>query len=113
MNYAGKTRYSLAIVSPAELEAEGDRILKSQAEWVARTHHREGQKALLQYDVAKSKNDDGSITHVLAEVYESAAGLQDHVEQANDNWETFPDLGKWLGQCQVIGGESEIIHSLW
>jgi quinol monooxygenase YgiN len=112
VNYTGKTRFSLAIVAPAELEAEGDRILKRHAEWVAKTHHREGEKALLQYDVAKGENDDGSITYLLTEVYESAAGVQDHNEQAA-NWDTIGDLMAWLRQCQVIGGGSSIIHSLW
>jgi hypothetical protein len=45
--YTGKAHLVLIIVSPAKLEAEGDRIFKSHAECMEGTHFRESEKALL------------------------------------------------------------------
>ena len=113
MNYKGKAQFSLTIVAPAELEAEGDRFFKLHAEWMAKTHHRDGNKALLKYNVAKSMDSDGRIIFVLTEVYETVAGIDDHRRQAPQA-EFFEDFRKWRSQCQVIGGEDEVvIQSLW
>ena len=113
MNYIGKAQFSFTIVTPAELEVEGDRVFKLHAEWMVKTHHREGDKALLQYNVSKSSDSNGNIIFVLTEVYETAAGIEDHRKQAHEA-EFFGDFRKWLNQCQVIGGEDEVvIYSLW
>ncbi len=113
MNYKGKAQFSFTIVTPPELEAEGDRIFNLHAAWMAKTHYRDGEKALLQYNVTKSSDSDGNIIFVLTEVYETVAGIEDHRKQAHEA-DFFGDLSKWLGQCQVIGGEDEVvIHSLW
>jgi hypothetical protein len=79
-----------------------------------KTHHRDGEKALLQYNVTKSRDDDGNVIYVLAEVYATPAGIQDHVAQAQSNWEGHDDWGAWLSQCQVTAvGGAPIVHSLW
>lgn len=113
MNYTGKAQFSLVFVAPPELESEGDRIFNLHAAWMAETHHREGDKALLQYTVAKNSDDDGNIRFVLTEVYETMAGVEDHYEQAG-SWEGINDWDKFGDQCKVtyVGGAS-IIHSLW
>ena len=51
---------------------------------------------------------------VLSEVYSNPAGLQDHWEQAQGNWEDFGALNTWLGKVDVgmVNG-TEIVHSLW
>ena len=114
MDYTGKTQLTVTIVSPAELENEGDRIFKSHAEWMKRIHYRDGDKALLQYNVTKSAEEDGKITYVLVEVYRSAAGLQDHFDRSG-NWDSHEDFGKWTEKCEVIwpGPFPSVIHSLW
>lgn len=113
MNHTGKAQLSLIIVAPAELEAEGDRIFNSHAEWMVRTHYREGEKALLQYNVAKRADDDGNIVFTLTEVYETVAGIESHHE-LGAKWKSVGDWVKWLKQCQdtVVGGV-QIMHSLW
>jgi hypothetical protein len=75
MNYKGKAQLSYIIIAPAELEAEGDRFFKHQAEWVEKTHHRAGDKALLQYTVSKSIDGTGNIIYVLTEVYETVGTI--------------------------------------
>ena len=113
MNYKGKAQFSLTIVAPADLVADGDRFFKLHAEWMAKTHHRDGEKALLQYNVAKSSDSDGKIIYVLTEVYETVAGIEDHRQQAPQT-EFFEDFRTWRSKCQVIGGEDEeVIQSLW
>jgi quinol monooxygenase YgiN len=114
MIYTGKAQFSMTISGPPELEDEGDRIFEEHANWMERTHYREGNKALLQYNVAKDHDEEGNFVFILTEVYETAAGIQDHIEQAQQNWESYGDWSAWTGKCDVryIGG-SEIIHSLW
>jgi hypothetical protein len=113
MIYTGKAQFSLIIIAPAELEAEGDRMFSLHAAWMEETHYREGEKALLQYTVAKRSDDDGNIIFVLTEVYETMAGVEDHYEQFS-HCEWRDDWQKFTGQCQVTyGGGASIIHSLW
>ena len=112
MNYKGKAQYSSIIVAPPELEAEGDRVFKLHAEWMEKTHYREGDKALLQYKVAKSSDADGNIIFILTEVYETVAGNEDHSKQFHEA-DIFADLSKWASQCRVIGGGEVVIQSLW
>ena len=80
--YTGKTQLTIAVDSPAELEVEGDRIFKQHAAWMEKSHYREGDKALLQYNVAKSPGVDGNVIFLLTEVYETVAGKDNHIEQA-------------------------------
>ncbi len=124
MAHHGKTRLTYVIVSPPELVAEGDRIFRSHAEWMESTHHRDGEKALLTYDVSKSpelsnpfdpgSEPTGNTCFILNEIYESDAGVSDHFQQATDSWSDFPALGEWLGKCKVSGAPvAKIFNSLW
>jgi hypothetical protein len=63
------------------------------------THHRNGNKALLAYDVSKAAEFSnpldpnsaltGNTCHILNEIYESEAGVADHFEQAMSSWQDF------------------------
>ena len=44
MAYHGKTQLTFVIVAPPDQVAEGDRIFKSHAPWIEKTHHRNGVK---------------------------------------------------------------------
>ena len=113
MNYQGNVQVSYTIIAPAELEVEGDRLFKLHAEWVENTHYREGNKALLQYIVAKSSGDAGKVIFSLTEVYETAAGSEDHSKQFHEA-HFSADFYEWSGKCQVIVGWNQVIvHSLW
>src|SRR5213593_1142138 len=92
-----------------EQVAEGDRIFKSHAAWMARTHHRERENAM-----DPSSKPTGNTIFVLTEVYESQAGMDDHWKQASENWEDFPAVGPWTSKIKVktLHG-STVIHSLW
>ena len=113
MNYTGKAQLTIVIDSPDELEAEGDRIFNMHAAWMEKSHYREGEKALLQYNVAKSPGSDGNVIYVLTEVYETVAGIDDHIEQAQGDAH-HDALSKWMEQSNVTFiRDAEIIHSLW
>src|SRR6476619_4237157 len=53
MDYRGRTHLIYVIVAPPDQVAEGDRIFANHAPWMKATHHRDGNKALLTYNVSK------------------------------------------------------------
>ena len=88
------------------------------------THHRDGAKALLTYDVSKapelsdpldpSSAPTGNTCYILSEIYESEAGVADHFENAMANWQDFQAFVKWKGNCKVtIVPSAPIFNSLW
>lgn len=113
MDYTGNVTLTIIIDSPAELEAEGDRIFSQHAAWMEDSHYREGEKALLQYNVAKTEVEDGRVVFVLSEVYASEAGIADHIAQAQQDDHYAPFIA-WRNQCQVtVVRSGMIVHSLW
>ena len=113
MNLNGNTQLTMVFVATPDLEAEGDRIFKSHALWMEKTHYREGDLALLQYTVGKGTDDDGNIHFVVTEVYESEAGLKDHAEQGRQNWKDFDAFMQWTKECERTSKVITIIDSLW
>ena len=75
-----------------------------------KTHHRTGDKALLEYTVSKApelnnpldpnSGTTGNTCFILNEYYESNAGIADHFEQAQSSWQDFPALVQWMEKCQ-------------
>ena len=124
MAHKGKIQLTILIVAPPDQVEEGDRIFQSHGPWMEATHHRDGDKALLTYDVSKvaelsdlmDPNSDptGNTVYILSEVYETEAGVADHMEQAQASWQDFPAFRKWLENCTVTGvAAAPIINSLW
>ena len=124
MAYHGKTQLTFVIIAPPDQVAEGDRIFKSHAPWMESTHPRDGDKALLTYNVSKAPELSnpmdpnsaltGNTCFILSEIYKSEAGVADHFQQAMASWKDFPSLGAWLGKCTVTGvPAAPIFNSLW
>ena len=124
MSQKGKIQLTFIIVAPPDQVAEGDRLFASHGPWMTQTHHREGPKALLTYNVSKapemsnpldpSSAQTGNTCFVLSEVYETEAGVADHFEQAQTNWKEFPAFGAWLEKCKLTAvTAAPIITSLW
>lgn len=124
MAHNGKVQLTYVIVAPPDQVEEGERIFRSHGPWMERTHHRDGEAALLSYDVSKapelsnpfdmSSEPTGNTVFILSEVYESEAGVQDHFQQAMESWDDFPALVDWLGKCSVTGlPAAPIGNSLW
>ena len=124
MAYLGRTQLIFVIVAPPDQEKEGERIFGSHAPWMKATHHRDGDKALLTYNVSKAPElsnsfdqnsaPTGNTVFILSEIYQTEAGVADHFQQAAASWQDFPALVKWLEKCKVSGvPAAPIINSLW
>ena len=124
MAYKGKIQLTILIVAPPDQVEEGDRIFRSHGPWMEATHHRDGDKALLSYNMSKAPelsnpmdpNSDptGNTVYILSEIYETEAGVEDHFQQAEAGWQDFPAVGKWMENCKVTGvTAAPIINSLW
>lgn len=120
----GSTQLTYIIIAPPELTDEGDRIFRSHQTWMEATHHREGDKALLSYDVSKvpellnqldpSSEPTGNTIFVLSEVYQSDAGVADHFEQAAATWVDFRAMINWWEKCDTtLVPSARIVNSLW
>lgn len=88
------------------------------------THHRDGDKALLSYNLSRtpelsnpmdpSSAPTGNTCFILSEIYETEAGVADHLQQAESSWQEFPEVVKWMEKCTVMGASAApIINSLW
>lgn len=124
MAYQGRTQLIYVIVATPDQAKEGERIFASHAPWMKATHHRDGDKALLTYNVSKGPElsnpfdmnsaPTGNTVFVLSEIYQTDAGVADHFAQAAAGWQDFPALVKWLEKCKVSGvPAAPIINSLW
>lgn len=89
-----------------------------------KTHHRDGELALLRYNVVKgpelsnkldpASEPTGNTCFVLTEVYEAPAGLEDHWKQGSASWQDFQAFVDWAGAVDtVVLHGSPVIHSLW
>lgn len=124
MSHQGKTQLTIVFSAPPELVEEGDRIFRSHAAWMERTHPREGDKALLVYNLVKgseltnpldpSSQPTGNTTFALTEVYETPAGVEEHWKQGAESWQDMGAVIDWASKCNVVALHgSPVIHSLW
>ena len=124
MANVGKTQLAIIVVATPDQVAEGERLFRSHGPWMEATHHRSGDNALLSYDVSKaaelsnpldpSSAPTGNTCFILNEIYETEAGVADHMEQAMASWQDFQAFLNWLGKCKVSAmTAAPIFNSLW
>lgn len=124
MSHAGKTQVTFTFTASPEQVAEGDRLFSSHAAWMEKTHHRDGDLALLHYNVVKgselsnpldpSSTATGNTCFVMEEVYETPGGLDDHWKQGAESWDDFNAFLAWAGDVKIaVLHGSPVIHSLW
>jgi hypothetical protein len=124
MSYQGKAQITMLFTAPPDLVEEGDRIWQSHAAWIERTHNRDGDKALLMYNIVKgpeltnpldpSSEPTGNTTYGLTEVYETPAGVDNHWKQTGESWEDVGAIREWASKCTVVTLHgSPVIQSLW
>lgn len=124
MSHKGKIQLTLVITAPPDQVEEGDRIFRSHAPWMEETHPRDGEKALLRYSVSKAPEltnpmdpgsaPTGNTCFILDEVYETEAGVENHMQEAQSSWKEFPAVVEWMGKCKLTGvPAARIINSLW
>jgi len=124
MDYTGKTQLLITFVVSPDKAAETDRLVASHGSWMAETHYKDGEKALLSYSFSKgpelsnpldpSSEPTGNMRYVLNEIYESQAGITDHWQQAQNSWADLAMLVELMGN-----GNPQTLHngkvnqSLW
>ena len=124
MAHNGKTQLLITFVAAPDKVAEVDRLVASHGAWMAETHHRKGQEALLTYNFAKgpelSKSLDptseptGNTRYVLSEIYESPAGIAAHWHEAQQSWTDFKSMTEMISSCNPQTLHSgTIAESLW
>ncbi len=124
MSHEGKTQITFIFTARPDQVDEGDRLFASHAQWMEKTHYRDGDLALLQYNVVKGPELSNSLDpsseptentcFVLTEVYETPAGLADHWKQGADSWQDFQAFVAWASEVDVaVLHGSPVIHSLW
>tara|TARA_Y100001968_G_C19225374_1_gene651801 strand:- start:153 stop:512 length:360 start_codon:yes stop_codon:yes gene_type:complete len=107
------------VVKPAGVEKFG-KNLEDHANWMKETHHKEGEKALLVYNLSTGpeiveEEPTGNTIFVLTEVYQTEKGIDDHFAQAG---ETLKMTHEWDEFSEDIVNElfcdrAIINHSLW
>ncbi|MFA9409545.1 MAG: hypothetical protein ACERKJ_12035 [Candidatus Dadabacteria bacterium] len=123
MSTKGKTQLIIIFIAPPELVEEGDKLFAWHAEWIEKTHPKEGELALLRYNIIKapeltlpfdsSSEPTGNTMFVLDEMYESQAGLDNHWNQA-PYWEHHAALWQWANKCKVITAHNgKAVQALW
>jgi quinol monooxygenase YgiN len=124
MSHEGATQITFIFTAGPDQVAEGDRIFASHAELMEKTHHREGELALLRYNVAKgpelsnpldpASEPTENTCFVLTEVYANPAGLEDHWRIGTTEWADMGAFMAWAGNVDVaVLHGSPVIHSLW
>ncbi len=123
MSHKGNTQITIILTCGPDDVAEGDALFAEHAAWMEQTHYRDGELALLSYNIVKGpelanpldpgSEPTGNTSFVLTEVYASPAGLEDHWRQGVE-WEGFALLQAWAPKCKVttLHG-SEVVQSLW
>lgn len=124
MSQKGNTMITMMFTAGADQVAEAERIFASHAKWMEKTHYKEGNLALLQYNIAKSpefnnpldpsSGTTGNTIYTLYEVYKTPEGIADHWKQGQETWEDFGAMMAWAGtvKLSVMHG-TPVMYSLW
>ncbi len=124
MSHTGKIQLMLVVTASPDQVSEGDRLFSSHLPWMKQTHPKDGDKALLSYNVSKAAEmsnpmdpnsaPTGNTQFILTEVYASPAGVSNHFELAENSWDDFPAFVTWLENCKsTLVPVAEIGNSLW
>jgi len=115
---------SMQVIAGPDEAAEGDLLFASHAAFMAETHHREGNLAMLSYNIARGPEfvdplapeptPSGNTIFLMVEVYETAEGVADHWRMGTQDWPDFSAMMQWLEKCDVtILHGSKVTQSLW
>lgn len=124
MSQKGNTMITMMFTVEPEAMAEAQRIFASHAKWMKKTHARNGELALMRYNVAKApeyansldptSKPTGNTIYTLYEVYKTPEGLEDHWKQAKESWLDFGAMMEWSKNAKpVVMHGAPIEHSLW
>ena len=120
----GKTQLLITFVASPDQVDKIDSLVASHGAYMAKTHPRDGSKALLSYNFSKgpelanpldpASEATGNTRYVLNEIYESPAGIENHWQESQKSWGDFAAMVEVLGGCNTQTLHSgEIVESLW
>jgi len=127
VNYRGKCHVSMILTVNKEQEQTTDAMWKRHAEWMAKTHAKEGDTELLNYTLSKAEQlsdemnieseKNGKIAYILSEYYAKPDGLRDHWKQASETGGeilgTLTDLLKEDGASVTMQNFGDVRHCGW
>lgn len=124
MSTIGKTQITIIYIATPDIVEEGERVFQKHAEWMERTHHKEGELALLRYNIIKApelkepfnpnSEPTGNTMFVLDEMYETQAGLDEHWRKAIEEWDDMQELVEWSEKCKAVTAHNGVaIQGLW
>jgi hypothetical protein len=107
-----------------EITAEGDRIWKSHANWMAANSPKEGNLALVTYNVTKTNEyinpldptsePTGNIIYTIVEVFVSPDALDNHMNKIMNTWEDFEAFAEWSSKSKIgFSHGTSVLYSLW
>lgn len=115
---------AMTFIAGPENTAEGNRLFASHAKWMEETHYKDGDLALMSYNVAQgtefsvaldpSSTPTGNTIFTVCEVYKTPEGLGDHWKRAAETWADFGAMMEWCGKIKVtVMHGAPIEYSLW
>jgi len=124
MSHKGKQMIAMQVIAGPDEAAKLDRLFASHAAFMAETHHRDGDLALLSYNIAKSPEfvdplapepvPTGNTIFLMVEIYETAEGVADHWRLGTQVWKDFGVMMECMSKCKMtILHGSSVLHSLW
>jgi hypothetical protein len=124
MSQVGNTQITFIFTATPNLVPEADRLFSSHAKWMENSHYKEGELALLNYNVVKgpelsnpldpTSEPTDNTSYALTEVYKTPQGLEDHWKQGSTNWEDFNAFVEFANKTKVsVLHGSPVIQSLW
>ena len=122
MAYKGKIQLTIHIVAPPDQVEEGDRLFGTHGPWMEATHHRDGDKALLSYNVSKAPevsnpmdpNADptGNTVYILSENLRDGGWRGGSLPAGRGELAGLPGAGQVAGALHGHRGDSGSDHQL-
>lgn len=123
MAHRGNIQLTILFTCGPEDVAAGDALFADHAEWMERSHPRDGDLALVAYNVVRGpelsnpldpgSEPTGNTTFTLMEVYATQAGVANHWRMGTTEWDGFPAFADFAGKCKVTAHHgSEVVQSL-
>jgi len=124
MSNLGKVMISMQVIAGPEEVEEGKRLFASHAEFMEKTHYRDGEYKMISYDIAHGPEfinplapelvATGNTIFLMVEIYETEKGVTEHWRLGQTEWKDIGNMMAWLKKCDMtILHGSKVVQSLW
>ena len=108
MSHKGKIQLTYVIVASPEQAKEGDRIFQNHAPWMEATHHREGDKACLSYNVSKAPELSNPLDPIATPTGNTGGSLGGSIAGLSDAFVHVLELGDYTVTYRIAGFLSDV-----